>query len=122
MENLQISDWGIAVAALIFVVKELFRLINGIIARKNGEPGEVSNAEILQEMHRVRLEYLRPIRRQSADLHDWHNVNDQDGVKIWYVRPSLAEAVVSLSDNIAQQTKILENIARITKETLETIK
>ena len=45
------------------------------------------------------------------DLHDWHNVNDSDGVKIWYVRGSLEKAIDKLADNLVEQTKILQQMA-----------
>jgi len=47
---------------------------------------------------------------QMKDLHDWHNKEDEDGVKIWYVRRSLEEAIARLSENIAMQTRILERL------------
>lgn len=48
----------------------------------------------------------------TKDLHTWHNVSDNEGVKIWYVRRSLEDAIGSLSSNIAKQTDVLQAMMR----------
>lgn len=47
------------------------------------------------------------ISKQTEDLYTWHNISDEEGVKIWYVRRSLEEAIGKLADNIAEQTKLM---------------
>lgn len=49
-------------------------------------------------------------KRQIADLWDWHNRTDSEGVKIWYVRQGLENAIVKLADNIERQTEILQKL------------
>jgi hypothetical protein len=44
------------------------------------------------------------------DLHEWHNREDSEGVKIWYVRPGLERAITSLSACIERQTVAIEKI------------
>ena len=44
------------------------------------------------------------------ELHTWHDVVDNDGVKIWYVRWSLETAISKLADNLLEQTKILQQM------------
>ena len=63
---------------------------------------------------------FRNVEQQIKDLHDWHNVQDQDGVKVWYVRRSLEEAIVKLSaavEGLAQkdatQNVILERLVTV---------
>lgn len=55
---------------------------------------------------------LQVIARQVAELHRWHDVSDSEGVKIWYVRRSLEEAIDKLADNIELETKLLDRIDR----------
>ena len=50
------------------------------------------------------------IEEQTQDLWDWHNVNDQEGVKLWYVRRSLEDAIKDLSEAIQIQTNVLREI------------
>jgi len=50
--------------------------------------------------------------KQLDDLWRWHNMEDSEGVKIWYVRRSLEDAIIELSKNIAAQTKLWDRIDR----------
>lgn len=40
------------------------------------------------------------------DLHDWHNVNDDEGVKLWYTRNKTVE------DTLHKMTEILDRMDR----------
>ena len=46
------------------------------------------------------------IEKKIDDLHKWHDVQDSEGVKIWYVRRSLEDAITKLAENIDTQTKV----------------
>jgi hypothetical protein len=46
---------------------------------------------------------LADIDRRVDELHRWHDRDDEEGVKIWYVRKSLEDAVTRLADVIDQQ-------------------
>ncbi len=50
---------------------------------------------------------LQEVARQVNDLWVWHNKEDDEGVKIWYMRKSLETAIVRLADNIEVQTELL---------------
>lgn len=62
--------------------------------------------------HRDMFALLRCIKTHVEDLHEWHAVTDDDGVKVWYVRRSLETAVEKLADNIAKMTEILNAMHR----------
>lgn len=50
------------------------------------------------------------------DLHSWHDVTDQDGVRIWYVRQkSLEEAIRSLKLTTEKQTELLGEMVSMMK-------
>jgi len=55
---------------------------------------------------------LNLIAKQISELHEWHAISDAEGVKIWYVRRSLEEAILKLSDNLNKQTEVLAEIHR----------
>lgn len=55
-----------------------------------------------------RLKKIDNIERMTKELYKWHDVADEEGVKIWYVRRSLEEAIGKLSENIAKQTEIFQ--------------
>lgn len=68
---------------------------------------------------------LRKLADNVEELHKWHSKEDEDGVKVWYVRKTLEAAIDKLADNISVQTKILErmhaedNVTRKRVEMLE---
>ena len=61
--------------------------------------------------------------QMNKTMFDWHDKNDEDGVKIWYVRRSLEEALQEnvrainiLAKNSETQTRLLEDMVRQNKE------
>jgi len=56
------------------------------------------------------IKSVRDIKDKTDDLHEWHNKTDQEGVKVWYVRRSLEQAIKELSKNIGHQTEIFQAI------------
>lgn len=76
---------------------------------------------------------MKRISKQSEDMYDWHNKSDGDGVKVWYVRQSLenalrdnAKATEAIARNIELQTRLLEemisNQRNLSKEQAEMMK
>ena len=76
---------------------------------------------------------VKRISKQSEDMYDWHNKSDGDGVKVWYVRQSLenalgdnAKATEAIARNIELQTRLLEemisNQRNLSKEQAEMMK
>lgn len=68
-------------------------------------------------------EEMTIVSRQVDELHEWHDVTDSEGVKIWYVRQSLEQAITSLSTAItemnrlnAEQTQVLNHLVDLTRE------
>lgn len=76
--------------------------------------GSFGGGQLLDRSPKVNFEKLegcvQTIHTQTQDLWDWHNVNDQEGVKLWYVRRSLEDAVRALSKSIQIQTDVLREI------------
>ncbi len=57
------------------------------------------------------------LAKQIQELHDWHAVTDEDGVKIWYLRRSLENAIEKLTNNLDIQTQLLRELVLSMKET-----
>lgn len=55
-----------------------------------------------------RLKKIDNIERMTRDLYKWHDITDDEGVKIWYVRRSLEDAIKNLAENISKQTEIFQ--------------
>lgn len=65
------------------------------------------------------------LAQQVNELYQWHSVTDDDGVKRWYVRRSLEEAIRELSANIRAQTEVLQELVleqRDTRRDLDRLK
>ena len=118
------------------------KLINGIgdIAKKLDKIDEENRVERISadiktlnsKVDRIE-EGLSTVSKQSEDMYDWHNKSDADGVKVWYVRQSLenalrdnAKATEAIARNIELQTRLLEemisNQRNLSKEQAEMMK
>ena len=54
---------------------------------------------------------LQKLARQQDDLWQWHAREDDEGVKVWYVRRSLEDAIKELSLAIRTQTEVMAQLA-----------
>lgn len=92
MDRFSATDAGIIVIGVILILREVF----GFIAkRKNGARHRVCDDCV---------EGIKAIAKQTDDLYRWHDVRDNEGVPIWYVRKSLEKAINKLADNVEKQT------------------
>lgn len=66
-------------------------------------------------------EKLVKISKQVDELHAWHDIVDDEGVKIWYVRRSLEEAISKLHTSIDKQTEVLANMVRGQQSIVDTL-
>jgi len=121
MNDPSVLNIGIASAVVMLILKEVFAFILKIVdARKTNGSKEGAVPPAMQAgIKDMERDFLAPIKRMTAELHAWHDVNDRDGVKIWYVRPSLAEAIRDLSLNISTQTDVLKEMLRLQHKTIE---
>ncbi len=53
---------------------------------------------------------LQKLARQQQDLWEWHAREDDEGVKVWYVRRSLEDAIKELSLSIRTQTEVMAQL------------
>lgn len=54
---------------------------------------------------------LNVIKDQTDDLYKWHDVTDEDGRRLWYIKHSTEETLNNLSHTAERQTAILEKMA-----------
>jgi hypothetical protein len=87
-----LTQVGIGGIIAMLILREVFGFLS---KKRNGDP---VGAE------------LRHVKAMVKDLHGWHSVVDQDGVKIWYMRRSFEDAIKALGDNIATQTELLRSL------------
>jgi peptidoglycan hydrolase CwlO-like protein len=119
METQEATILGLFVLVIGAAIKELF----GWISKKNIQNSEVRFDNIFKNLDSISKKIdslevkVKQISEESEEMYDWHNKSDQDGVKIWYVRQSLenalrdnAKATEAIARNIELQTKLLEEM------------
>jgi len=92
-----IETYGVLGVVCILLYQEVMR-------RRGSGGGETK--EDLSKLKTVAYNNERMIK----DLHEWHSKEDEDGVKIWYVRPSLAKSIDQLAEAIQSQNRIFERL------------
>jgi hypothetical protein len=116
---------GLIIPLILLTLKELFSWLkdknlqesdNKIIKMKD----DIDLAKIKLE----KLDYkLDSLVHMNKTMYEWHDRSDEDGVKIWYVRRSLEEALQEnvkainiLAKNSELQTRLLEDMVKQNKE------
>lgn len=135
MEAENATILGLMVIVIGAGVKELF----GWISKKNIQSSETRFENMTKSLDSINEKLVKvevkvdDLVEQTEEMYDWHNKSDQDGVKVWYVRQSLenalrdnAKAVEAIAKNIELQTRLLEemitNQRMISKEQAEIIR
>lgn len=110
-----ITQIGLLCAVVAVILDKLLPYV----VKKNGNDTHRQMQEDLKMMKQqlARLEQdTASVKRYAGELHRWHDKEDEDGVKVWYVRQSLERAIERLADAASSQTKLLEEILRRQKE------
>jgi hypothetical protein len=99
----EIGGFIMAVGVVLYIVREVWKMISATVAQKNGETKKSSPVPGCRLPPDVDI---RRLSRQINDLYEWHSVCDDDGVRLWYVRRSVY-------DMLAQSTQALERISAV---------
>lgn len=85
--------------------------------------GHTETKELLRAQQIELKKLLYEIKKETHELWIWHNKEDDDGVKVWYVRSSLERAITDLSKSITKfgemavhQTEVLSHLTAEIKE------
>lgn len=95
-----LTDLSVGAILAVLVIREVLGFLKD---RRNSKNGQETD--------------LPRMARQLDDLHQWHSLTDEEGVKVWYVRRSLEDAIRELSSNIRAQTEVLQNLVLESRET-----
>lgn len=60
---------------------------------------------------------IEQMAKEVHEMHEWHAVTDEDGVKVWYIRRSLENTLDKLSHTLDAQTQLLKEMVLILKDT-----
>lgn len=116
---------GLIIPLILLTIKEVFSWLKD----KNLQTTDNKIHKIKDDIESIgdRLEKTElkvdNILQMSKTMYDWHDKSDEDGVKIWYVRRSLEEALQEnvrainiLAKNSEMQTRLLEDMVKQSKE------
>lgn len=116
---------GLLIPLILLTIKEIFSWLKdkNLQATDNKIHKIKDDLETMShklEKVEIKVDSLYSINKT---MYDWHDKSDEDGVKIWYVRRSLEEALHEnvkainiLAKNSEIQTKLLEDMVRQNKE------
>jgi predicted nuclease with TOPRIM domain len=114
-----------AIFIAYFVVKEVFVIvkarnekvsekideIHAFVSEHKKSVKKINEMISYLENYHKRLEnHFDVLISQTDDLWDWHNKEDSDGVKIWYVRSSLEASIKDLVSTLETQRIIMRSI------------
>jgi hypothetical protein len=110
---------GLLAALLIVVAREVF----AFLSNKNLQSSEIKLKFLSEQVEQSVTEVkdlktkLDSVSREVHTMYEWHDKDDQDGVKVWYIRQSLenvlrdnASAVAAIAKNSELQTRLLEEM------------
>ena len=125
MGNEIIANGALAATLLALAMRELFSWLKEKNLQTTDNKIFQMNASLKSISDRVEKVDIKidMTNQMSKTMFDWHDKSDEDGVKIWYVRRSLEEALQEnvrainiLSKNSELQTRLLEEMVRQNKE------
>ena len=106
---------GGGLTTLMLLVKREFT--EWAAKRAAKEDGEKYVNSILEEIKKVATEFgkiklqVYEIRDINREMYKWHDKEDSNGTKIWYLNSSMSKAVEDMATIMSQQTKLLNLLA-----------
>lgn len=110
---------GLLAALLLIVAREAF----AFVANKNLQASDARFKKTTEQIETIldnlkeQKKSIEHITKKTDKMYDWHDKDDADGVKVWYIRQSLenvlrdnARAVAAIAKNSELQTRLLEEM------------
>ena len=115
----ELTTVGLLAALFLIVAREIF----AFLTNKNLQSGEL-RFKLIAEQIIVMTDGVRDLKnrvetinKEVHTMYEWHDKDDSDGVKVWYIRQSLenvlrdnARAVAAIAKNSELQTRLLEEM------------
>lgn len=95
---------------IVLILREIGSFVKS--DRSSFFSGMSPNKQILDKLSSIETK-ISAIETLTSELHKWHDKEDADGVKVWYVRQSLETAILKLTDTIASQTDLIKTYPAI---------
>jgi len=117
-----------AIFIAYIVVKEVFVLVKGETKQIAKDMAALRSAILTKgENNKTPIEQITGIYVHTnssssetekvldyvEDLHKWHDKEDDDGVKIWYVRRSLEQSIKKLPITLEKQRELMSTLVKL---------
>jgi hypothetical protein len=125
MDNVVVANGALLVTLVALAARELFSWLKEKNLQNTDNKIYQLNDSLKSIDNRVEKIDMKVdgLLQTNKTMYDWHDKNDEDGVKIWYVRRSLEEALHEnvkainiLAKNSEVQTRLLEDMVKQNKE------
>jgi hypothetical protein len=125
MDNVMVANGALLVTLVALAARELFSWLKEKNLQNTDNKIYQLNDTLKSIDNRVEKIDMKVdgLVQTNKTMYDWHDKNDEDGVKIWYVRRSLEEALHEnvkainiLAKNSEVQTRLLEDMVKQNKE------
>jgi uncharacterized membrane protein YhiD involved in acid resistance len=116
---------GLVIPLILLLVKEVFSWMSSknLQQSDNKIHHTAETVKVVQEKVEKIDAKIDSLLQTNKTMYDWHDKSDEDGVKVWYVRRSLEEALQEnvrainiLAKNSEMQTRLLEDMVKQSKE------
>lgn len=109
----------------LLIIKEVLNFVITFVKKKS-ESGEAKS--ILSAIDRMEKNYDKGLNsicdkctlnsKYISDMYKWHEVKDEDGVFLWYIRKSLSSAFDNLAKSLYNQNDVLRQLLQDNKDIL----
>jgi hypothetical protein len=113
-----LTQLGVGGIFALLIIREVLGFLSKRKERGNGNGNGNGKPAMTAAVQSDLFQLLREINEGTKELVRLHDVKDEDGVPVWYVRKSLERqieqlvtGVAQLTSAIAQQVKALEGLS-----------
>ena len=108
MDN-TLMQLGVAGILILLFIKEMFGFLKYFFGKKGiKSDGAIHDALVMHiEESKSMAKDMKTMKDQVHWLKEAHDIKDDDGRYIWYIKNSLEESIKLLAINIADQTKVM---------------
>ena len=107
MENPSLLEYGVAGALLYLVLKLVFGFLKPIVMAKKEETAPAQESLDVATLLAIKENSYR-ILECVKKIYEMHDMKDEDGVYVWYVKASLGRSVHKLGEAANELVKLLK--------------
>ena len=112
---------GVGGILCILILQLVFKFVKEMKDKKEKKGSSTTNPSVVSpQVISDIFGTLNDIKKLSQDLHEWHDVKDEDHVFAWYIRKSLSDSITNLNKSVGSLAngvaKMNEMLRHLTEE------